>query len=39
MADYSELCIEVMTNPKKRSQYWAKRKVQSLEDKSSHDER
>jgi hypothetical protein len=33
MADYNELCVEVMTDPKKRGQYWAEQGAKKLEDK------
>lgn len=33
MADYNELCIEVMTDAEKRGRYWAERGAKELEDK------
>ena len=33
MTDYNDLCIEVMTDPEKRGQYWGERGAKELEDK------
>jgi len=33
MADYNDLCIEVMTNVEKRGQYWTERGAKALEAK------
>ena len=33
MADYNDLCIEVMTNVEKRGQYWTERAAKQLKDK------
>jgi len=33
MNDYNDLCIEVMTDPKKRARYWMERGAKQLEDK------